>query len=40
MKPQNMVIWWDVLDKYESELEKWEKKQTKQQKEDDEPVTE
>jgi hypothetical protein len=33
-----MIIWWDIVDKYESELEKWEKKQTKQKNdEEDEP---
>lgn len=33
-----MIIWWDIVEKYESELEKWEKKQTKQANEDDDVV--
>lgn len=24
-KPSNMIVWWDVLEKYESELESWQK---------------
>ena len=25
LKPSNMIVWWDVLEKYESELETWQK---------------
>jgi len=26
LKPTNMIIWWDLVEKYESELEKFSKK--------------
>ena len=29
-----MIVWWDLLEKYEKEIEKWEKTQQEEKKED------
>ena len=35
-----MILWWDLVEKYESELETFDKKQKKEQASIEEPPTE
>lgn len=38
LKPSNMILWWDLVEKYESEIETFQKKQLKEQTSKEEPV--
>ncbi len=41
LRPTNMILWWDLVEKYESELESFDKKQQKEKvANDEEPLAE